>query len=429
MAPHKFKLFALLIAKLSGILALFLQLQGILILWMIYQKYVMDRFFVLQTRKRNRFLQKNRLARERHLRKKKINCWYNPGRTEQWWQSMVDGESPEETWRKNFRLSREEFQKLLEEHRPYITPNPKSPNYRSLSAEKKLATTLYLLKETGSLQMTANTFGLSVPTVSSVPFEVCTTISTIIGPKNIHLPRDHTEMMRKVAEFEGKFGMVQAFGCVDGTHVAVKRPKENSQDYYSYKGFHSINEQAVCDYRGIFMDIDCRWPGSVHDAKVFANSDVSNNLRNGKLPLTYQTVIPGYEKIPNYLIGGPACPLIPHCLKEYETCDTNEKVIYNNLLRSARNPVECAFGRLKARWAVLTRKVDLNLTTVPTVPTVIHACFVLQNFCEMNSTCIDKELVRSQIQVAAAAQNKAIPDLIYSCNSSELEAVRDTIID
>ena len=70
-------------------------------------------------------------------------------------------EAPEDTWRKNFRLPRDEFQKLLEELRPYISPNPNSSNYRALSAEKKLATTLYYLQDTGSLQMTANSFGLS----------------------------------------------------------------------------------------------------------------------------------------------------------------------------------------------------------------------------------------------------------------------------
>ena len=416
-------LIPLLIAKLSGVLALVLQLHGILMLWAIYQKYAMDRFVTFQLRKRNSFLRKTRQARERNLRRKKRECWYYPGRTEQWWQKMLDGEAPEDTWRKNFRLPRDEFQKLLDELRPYISPNPKSPNYRALTAEKKLATTLYYLKDTGSLQMTANSFGLSVPTVSSVLFEVCMTISTILGPKYIHLPQDDSEMMRKVAEFEGKFGMVQAFGCVDGTHIAIKRPKESSQDYYSYKGFHSINVQGVCDFRGIFMDVDCRWPGSVHDAKVFANSEVSKGLRNGKLPITYQTVIPGYEKVPNYLIGDPAYPLIPYCLKEYDTCDTNEKVIFNNLLRAARNPVECAFGRLKARWAVLTKKVDLDIKTVPTM---VYACFVLHNICEKNNTSIDEELVRSQIQVAAAAQDKEIPDPVYSCNSNEGETVRDT---
>ena len=114
-------------------------------------------------------------------------------------------------------------------------------------------------------------------------------------------------------------------------------------------------------------------------------------LRNGKLPITYQTVIPGYEKVPNYLIRDLAYPLIPHCLKECDTCDTNEKVIVNNLLTAARNPVKYAFGHLKAMWAVLTKKVEFDVITVPTM---IYACFVLHNFCEKNNTGIDEELVQ-----------------------------------
>ena len=86
-----------------------------------------------------------------------------------------------------------------------------------------------------------------------------------------------------------------------------------------------------------------------------------------------------FEKVPNFLIGDPAYSLLPNCMKEYETSDGDDKVMFNNSLRSARNPIECAFVRLKARWSVLTKKIDLDLTTVPMV---VFACFVLHNFCE-----------------------------------------------
>ncbi len=89
---------------------------------------------------------------------------------------MWNGIAPEEHWKKNFRMPRESFMDLLAELNPYISPNLSSPNYRALSAEKKLALTLYFLKDTGSLGMTANTFGVAINTASAVITEVCQVI-------------------------------------------------------------------------------------------------------------------------------------------------------------------------------------------------------------------------------------------------------------
>ena len=117
------------------------------------------------------------------------------------------------------------------------------------------------------------------------------------------------------------------------------------------------------------MDVECMWPGSVHDAKVFANSSVNAKLGENKLATTFQTPVQGEAKIPNFLIGHPVYHLLlPFCMKKYKTCVTNK-----NTLRSASNHTECAFDRLKARWAILTRKMELKLETIPTV---IYACFV-----------------------------------------------------
>lgn len=93
----------------------------------------------------------------------------------------------------------------------------------------------------------------------------------------------------------------------------------------------------------------------------------------GELPMLYKEILPGYDKVPVLLLGDPAYPLLPYCMKEYPNPRSNEEVTpLNNMLRSDRNPIECAFGRLKARWQILNKRFDLGLSFVPTV---IYACF------------------------------------------------------
>lgn len=173
------------------------------------------------------------------------------------------------------------------------------------------------------------------------------------------------------------------------------------------------------------MDAECRWPGSVHDAKVFSNSLIFHKLKNNELPQTFQTLTLGSVQIPNYLIGDPAYPLTPNCMKEFETCIKNEHVLFNNLLRSARNPIECTFGRLKARWSILTRKLDLKLESIPVV---VYACFILHNFCEKNDVQLDESLVIAQCK-ANRGNETNIPDPIYSCNAQEGEVIGNSLVD
>ena len=125
-------------------------------------------------------------------------------------------------------------------------------------------------------------------------------------------------------------------------------------------------------------------------ARKCANSPIHAKLRSSKLPSTFQTPVEGSDKIPNYLIGDPAYPLLPFCMKEYEACTSKEQVICNNMLRSARNQIKCGFGRFKVRWSIVTAKMDLKLEALSTI---IYACFVLHNYCEKHNVNIDEDLV------------------------------------
>ena len=92
------------------------------------------------------------------------------------------------------------------------------------------------------------------------------------------------------------------------------------------------------------------------------------------MDLFYKELLPGEECVAQLLLQDPPYPLLPNVMKEFDHCSTNEEVIFNQMLRAARNQIECAFGRLKARWRILLRPMDIP---VQKLPNVIFACFVL----------------------------------------------------
>ena len=75
--------------------------------------------------------------------------------------------------------------------------------------------------------------------------------------------------------------------------------------------------------------------------------------------------------------------------------NTVQQQYFGYRLSSARMVIECAFGRLKGRFGALRREMDINIDDLLIV---IHACFVLHNFCEINNDYIPQEDVDRAIQ-------------------------------
>ena len=71
--------------------------------------------------------------------------------------------------------------------------------------------------------MTANTFGMHISTASKIILEVCKAISQVLGPQNLRLPENESEMNQRCSEFEARYVKPQAFGCIDATYIPIKR--------------------------------------------------------------------------------------------------------------------------------------------------------------------------------------------------------------
>ena len=109
-------------------------------------------------------------------------------------------------------------------------------------------------------------------------------------------------------------------------------------------------------------------------------------------------------------------------MKEYAVCQGNNEVMFNTMLRSARNQIECAFGSLKARWRILLRPMDLKLEDIPDI---ILACFVLHNFCEERN--IEPILADMDRVIIIERGNAPTNDIAYIYNTKDGGAIRDAI--
>ena len=171
--------------------------------------------------------------------------------------------------------------------------------------------------------MTANTFGVSVPTVTTTVRKVCNAIGEHLWASYIHLPKDVPSLERLVTGWQQRTGFSIILDEVDGTHISIMQPYIDSQDYYSYKMKYTLNVQGVCDFKGQFIDVDIRWPGATHDAKVFSYSSINRILQQHTQPYLWRTILPGRGKAGLILLGDPAYPLLPHVMKEFASCSDN----------------------------------------------------------------------------------------------------------
>ena len=226
---------------------------------------------------------------------------------------------------------------LADELSPCISPDPSSASM-GLSVEKELGISLHLLKDTGSITVTASAFGVSVPTVSKTIRSVCNAINTYLGPRYLKLPTVN-ELYQTVNLSEERFGFPQVLGAVDGRDIAINKPTEDTQSYFSYKMKYILYVQAVCDAKGTFLDVGIRWPWvGAHMLPRFLPTQISIMLCKRAEFRSYTKLCSLVERR-CLLLADPAYPLLPYCMKEYSTCCNNAQVIFNTMLRSACNQI------------------------------------------------------------------------------------------
>ena len=211
--------------------------------------------------------------------------WVRPGKDRYRWENFASRKVVEEEWRENFRMSRKTFQILCAELHLYIFKN--DTRFRNaVPVDKQIAATLYYLSDEGGMGKVANAFGIGKSTASVIIRRVTKATSVHLAPKYIQIPSTENEVQEMVGQFYERRGFPQYLGAVDGTHIAINRPSVTSScNFVNRKDHFTLNCQAAAD----------PWPGSVHDAQIFANSSLNEALRNGIIPKREKVIVPSED--------------------------------------------------------------------------------------------------------------------------------------
>jgi DDE superfamily endonuclease len=114
--------------------------------------------------------------------------------------------------------------------------------------------------------------------------EVVTNALCELAPHFIRFPTTVEHQARVKQGFYAIAGFPNVLGCIDGTHIHMKRPpREHPEQYMNRHHRFSMNVMAVCDSEKRFLNLYADFPGRNGDAHIWANSQLLIAFQNGTI--------------------------------------------------------------------------------------------------------------------------------------------------
>ena len=228
-----------------------------------------------------------------------------------------------------FRFERQNLWVIIGKLHPYLTHS--TGNYGALTS---LQQTLVKLRfyATGSMQLTLGSWmHIDQSTVSRTVWTVTNAIIAAY-PTPFNIPADVS------IGFYNNYNVPNCIGLIDCTHIRITKPNwiYLPLEYYNRKKYFSINVQVIVDSSGMVTNLIVRWPGSVHDSRIFKSSTL------------YQELLAGTR--PGYLIADSGYALAPFCITPYLNPVGDIQKNFNVVHKHTRNLVERAIGQAKKRF-------------------------------------------------------------------------------
>ena len=106
--------------------------------------------------------------------------------------------------------------------------------------------------------------------------------------------------------------------CLDGKHVAIRKPPKSGSLYHNYKGFFSIVLMALVDAEYRFRWVDVGTGGSCSDAQIFNDSQLKEKIGDGSTGFSEASPIEcNGPDLPYFILADDAFALNTWLMKPY----------------------------------------------------------------------------------------------------------------
>lgn len=234
----------------------------------------------------------------------------------------------------------------------------------ALSSLQKMKICLRYLADPGFQKGIGEELGVEQSTVSRT---VSNVVQKIISQADywIKFPTTQNSIMEAKELWRNRYHFPTAIGVIDCTHIGIEKPKLHGDEYINRRGKPTLNVQATCDAKCMFTSVDVSWPGSVHDSRIWKNSEFRQTMMR-----TDNTV----------LLGDEGYGIEPWLMVPFRNPDDAIKRSYNNLLKQERVIIERCFGQVKRRFPILKY---VCLVKLKNISNIVIACFILHNIAKI----------------------------------------------
>ncbi|KAL1477074.1 hypothetical protein MTO96_036046, partial [Rhipicephalus appendiculatus] len=194
---------------------------------------------------------------------------------------------PDESFRRNFRLSKTTAQWFCEQLSDDVALERRGEG--GLTVEEQVMCALRFFAS-GGFQAAVGSEGcisLSQSSVSRCVHSVSQAIGRVgTAQRWVSFPHTRAEIASVKQRFLRIGTISDVIGCVDGTYIAISGPSlptAEKQGYSCRKGYYALNTMVVCDADMRVLAIDPRFAGSCHDSFVWQGSELRRSFVDGLL--------------------------------------------------------------------------------------------------------------------------------------------------